>query len=489
MMKKKALIVAGILAALAIPQVAGAEGFGLIEYSAEGVAMGGARMFADDDPANIAYNPASITKIKGKAFKTGVTYISPHGQSRVKMKDQLDTAEFKKAATAKAMSPEVLSSAKTTAMSEAMSGKIPATTEAITNRVTEIATQQGVGYAISSKAGLIPGGNYVNGKNIVHPGYAPHMYYVQQMTDKDWWGIGEFSRYSMVSEFSKHSPIASNAYLSKLTGVSITPTYAHKFDNKWSAAVGAEINYVSLEMHKNVYANAYSQTGVDAMAGGYPSQTKGHSYALGWNGAVNYSFDDKNEFGVVYRSKIKHSMEATFDMNTGASVVHANAYGKVILPDQWSIGYSHKFDKRSRIEVNAMRTNWNTYDALNIFFDREVSSGVSASLNPKNYKYGWRYAIGYEYKFSPKYTGMLGFSFDDDSIPYDGGDFIVPTGLRRTYSCGLRYNDKKQSIAVGFAWMQLGDLSFKGRAGDLYSKAYTHNNSTKIMSVSYEYHF
>ena len=57
---------------------------------------------------------------------------------------------------------------------------------------------------------------------------------------------------------------------------------------------------------------------------------------------------------------------------------------------------------------------------------------------------------------------MLGFSFDDHAIPYTGGDMIVPTGLRRTYSIGLQYNDKKQTVAAAMAWEQIGSLSFKG---------------------------
>ena len=40
------------------------------------------------------------------------------------------------------------------------------------------------------------------------------------------------------------------------------------------------------------------------------TQIEGESYALGWNAAANYAFDDKNEIGVVYRSRIKHSLEA-----------------------------------------------------------------------------------------------------------------------------------------------------------------------------------
>lgn len=54
--------------------------FAINEWSAEGVAMGGARMFAEGDAANVAYNPASITKVDGEAFKVSATYISPHGE-------------------------------------------------------------------------------------------------------------------------------------------------------------------------------------------------------------------------------------------------------------------------------------------------------------------------------------------------------------------------------------------------------------------------
>lgn len=69
-----------MLCALCVPQLAGAEGFAINEWSAEGVAMGGARMFAEGDAANVAYNPASITKVDGEAFKVSATYISPHGE-------------------------------------------------------------------------------------------------------------------------------------------------------------------------------------------------------------------------------------------------------------------------------------------------------------------------------------------------------------------------------------------------------------------------
>lgn len=412
----KNFLALGLAAALLAPQVAGAEGFGINEWSAEGVAMGGARMFAEDDAANVAYNPASITKVKGEVMKSSYTYLSPHGSYKL---------------------------------------------------------HDGAGKEIE------------DGKNVVHAGWAVGSYYVRQINDKEWFGIGAFPRFAMVSEFERASKASTNAFFSKLNGVSVTPTYAHKFDKKWSAAVGAEINYVGLELQKNSY-HPVAQMNVGA------TQTEGESYALGWNAAANYAFDDKNEIGVVYRSRITHSLEADFKMYpvTGGKIT-ADAYGVVTLPDSWDIGYNHKFDKKTRLELKATRTNWSTYDALNISLSNPSVPGVLPSdvNSAKNWSDGWRYAIGLEHNFSDKYAAMVGFAFDESSIPYNGGDFLVPTGIRRTYSIGARYNDKKQTVAVALGWMDVGNLDFAGHATDAYKSAHAYDSFTKIASISYQRKF
>ena len=412
----KNFLALGLAAALLAPQVAGAEGFGINEWSAEGVAMGGARMFAEDDAANVAYNPASITKVKGEVMKSSYTYLSPHGNYKL---------------------------------------------------------YDGAGKEIE------------DGKNVVHAGWAVGSYYVRQINDKEWFGIGAFPRFAMVSEFERASKASTNAFFSKLNGVSVTPTYAHKFDKKWSAAVGAEINYVGLELQKNYY-HPVAQMNVGA------TQTEGESYALGWNAAANYAFDDKNEIGVVYRSRITHSLEADFKMYPASGgKITADAYGVVTLPDSWDIGYNHKFDKKTRLELKATRTNWSTYDALNISLSNPSVPGVLPSNvdSAKNWENGWRYAIGLEHNLSDKYAVMAGFAFDEASIPYDGGDFIVPTGLRRTYSIGARYNDKKQTVAVALGWMDVGNLDFVGHATDAYKSAHAYDSFTKIASISYQRKF
>lgn len=409
---KKSLLAVGLAAALLAPQAVGAEGFGIVEWSAEGVAMGGARMFAEGDAANVAYNPASITKIQGKAMKLSATYLSPHGQYDMELNN--------------------------------------------------------VGQAL---------GKETSGRNRVHPAWAPGSYYVRQIDEKNWIGTGTFARFAMVSEFENGSAASFNSRLAKLNGISFTPVFAHKFDDKWSAAVGAEINYVGLELQKNLPLNP----------NGVPLTVEGDSYALGWNAAANYTFDDKNEIGVVYRSRMTHSLEADVELN---GKDHGGAYGVVTLPDTWSIGYNHKFDDKTRVELNATRTMWSTYDSLDITFDNPLIPGTPNTVpSPKNWESGWRYAIGAEHKLSDKYSVMAGFAYDGSCIPYDGADFIVPTGNRRTYTIGGQYHDDKQTLGVTLGYMDVGSLDIKGTATDLYDSAHTHDNYVTIFGISYQRNF
>ncbi len=408
---KKHLLALSAAAVLLAPQAVGAEGFSINEWSAEGFAMGGARMFAENDAANMAFNPASLTKIKGEKAKVTLAYISPHG--KWKADDE----------------------------------------------------RNGVGDFDSA------------GRNRVHPALAPGLFYAKQLNDKEWLGMGTYVRFGNLCQFERGSVVGSNAFSSRLNGCSIGLNYARKHDDKWSTSIGTEINYVGLQLDKN-------------LNGVMPLHIEGTSWALGWNAAANYTFDDKNEFGVVYRSKVKHSMEANYDTH-GSMEDAGDAYGCVTLPESWMLGYGHKFNDKTRMELNATWTRWSRFDALNM----SLTGGCFAqfkqgSLNSdKNWKDGWRYAIGIEHKLSDKYTLLAGIAHDERGIPDETADFMVPTGERDTYSIGLQYNDKKQTIALGLGYMDVGDLNMQKHEGSLYSKAKMHDSYTKIVVLSYQYNF
>lgn len=415
---KKSLSAAVVLAAMMAPTAVFAEGFGIIEHHTEGVAMGGAAMFIENDAGNMAYNPAGITLCEGKQIKVSATYISPHGD-----------------------------------------------------------------YSAVSKLT----GKTEYGHNRVHPAWAPGTYYVRKVDDKQWVGIGCFSRFGNMCEFEKGSLPATNNQFAKMNGLSITPTYARKAGRKFYWALGADINYVGLTLERD-----FSPLGTYSSL--KSTEAKGESWALGWNMGMRYAATDKDEFGFAYRSRMKHNMSADFytQVNTpyGVMPVDTTCWGEVMLPDSYHFGYSHKFDQKNRLELSAIRTNWSNFKQLNLHIAMPAAfGGPTEAISYHNWKDTWRLGIGYEHKFSKKYTGMLGFAFDESGIPVYGGGYMVPIGTRKTYSVGMKYTDKWHTIALTLGWQVEGDHNWVGQATDGYASARMIDSIAKIFSIGYTYHF
>ena len=424
---KKHLLALSAAAVLLAPQTVGAEGFAINEWSAEGFGMAGARMFAENDAANFAYNPASMTKVQGEKFKVSAAYISPHGKYKANKAMAVDSND-----------------------------------DGIKDSVQDLGVE--------------------TGHNRVHPAWAPGSYYVRQINDKEWIGMGIYSRFGNMCQFEAGSAPGTNNTSAKLYGISAGVNYAKKIDKKWAASLGAEVNYVGLQMDKT------PGFGLGHI------HVEGETYALGWNAAVNYAFDNKNEVGVVYRSAVNHSMDAEYDAHGAAllatgGVSYGDAYGQVTLPENVMIGYGHKFDDKTRVELNGTWTRWSRFDKLNIMNE---TIGAPLSFHDKNWKDGWRYAIGVEHKLSDKYSLLGGIAYDESSIPdNNGADFMVPTGTRTTFTLGTQYHDDKQTLALSLGYMKVGDLNMTGHPdkGDGYATAKMYDSYTKIVVVSYQRNF
>ncbi|MCQ2363605.1 MAG: outer membrane protein transport protein, partial [Acidaminococcaceae bacterium] len=189
-------------------------------------------------------------------------------------------------------------------------------------------------------------------------------------------------------------------------------------------------------------------------------------------------------------SRMKHNMNADFYSNLPST----KAWGEVMLPDSYHFGYSHRFDKKNRVELSAIRTNWSNFKQLTLHIGSPINK---EAFTAHNWKDTWRLAIGYEHKFSPKYTGMLGFAFDQSGIPVDGGGFLGPSGTRKTYSIGMKYTDKWHTIAFTLGWQVEGNHNWIGQnkingypsGTDGFVTARMHDSIAKIFSIGYTYHF
>ena len=327
-------------------------------------------------------------------------------------------------------------------------------------------------------------------ENEYDPAVIPYMYYATKAGDNSWWGIALFSRFGNQIEYDDLWPGRYDTIFSGIQGITVQPTYAFKIGDKLSAAVGLDINYVKLRMRKNAPLFDRSTT-TPSYIGDAATDLEGDTVNIGWLASLMYDFDDKTSLAVTYRSRIKHTMDdADIYFNTPLGSMGSGASGVVTLPDSVSIGIGHKFNEKTRVELNAVWTNWETYNALNIYFDNPVVAGLlgsNASLNPKYWEACWRYGIGIEHKLSKQWSILAGYVFDESPIPDSTMDFTVPTGDRHRGSIGFKYRFKENhEIVFAYTGIWADSRETQSRVSGVdYASSEIFDGFTQVISLGY----
>ena len=321
-------------------------------------------------------------------------------------------------------------------------------------------------------------------ENEYDPAVIPYMYYATKAGENSWWGIAMFSRFGNQIEYDDLWPGRYDTIFSGIKGFTVQPTYAFKIGDKLSAAVGLDINYVKLRMRKAVPG------ALAKLSGDIWTDLEGDTVNVGWLASLMYDFDEKTSLAVTYRSRIKHTMDdADISFNMSGMGLSSGANGTVTLPDSVSIGLGHKFNDRTRVELNAVWTNWETYKALNVYFDNPIlhGMGMPASLNEKNWEACWRYGIGIEHKLSKQWSILAGYVFDESPIPDSTMDFTVPTGDRHRGSIGFKYRFKENhEIVFAYTGIWADSRDTESRVGKYdYESSEIFDGFTQVISLGY----
>lgn len=327
-------------------------------------------------------------------------------------------------------------------------------------------------------------GQQASWENSYSPATAPYLYYVDKAGKNSWWGIALFSRFGNNIEYDRLWPGRYDTIFSGIKGFTVQPTYAWRFGDKWSAAIGLDINSVNLKMK----AASPIMHPLAGYLGDVNSAVEGTSYAVGGLLAINYDFNQNTSAGLVYRTRIKHDMDADADFSSSIPTANfsTKAHGTVTLPDSLTFGISHKFNEgRTRAEFNAVWTNWTTYDSLNLTFDPNPL--IQQKNAVKDWEAAWRFNLGIEHKLSSKWSILLGYVFDQSPVPDHRMDFTVPTGDRHRGSIGFKYRpDDKQEWSFAYTAIIPAERTVDSHIGGAdFASATTYDGLTQVVALGY----
>ena len=406
-----------------------AEGFGLYEYSARGVALSGAMMARKPDASAVAYNPALLTRLPGTHVMAGLTTVYPRG--KMVWEDK---------------SPE-------TRLKHSL-WHIPH--GYFTHQIND---DWFFGIGEFTRFGL--GFEY------------PH----------NW--PGRFNIYEVNLQSTSINPnIAWKATDSLSLAAGVEIVYVKLDLKKRSMVPEGSQPGIGMEIDANIQdADAWGIGGNIAMhyqfneqwafGAQYRSPVRVHAY-----GDMQYSLVAPSAYGW---GPSQQAFDTIFkDVNADATVV---------LPDSIAFGLAWMPTPEFSIEVGAIWTHWSTFGSLNIYMPDAPYSPLREAKSNKQWRNTWRLNAGVEWQALDWLTLRAGYAYDQAPMTPRYADYLVPTANRNIYSGGIGIKWDAWTVDLAYAYIHPKRRNYnpapeRGLLESRPSESYTQLFS---MSVGYEF--
>ena len=290
-----------------------------------------------------------------------------------------------------------------------------------------------------------------------NPAYVPTLFWAKKLSDRWAIGVGAFARFGLRATYESGWYGRYSSRSAEYAAVSISPAVSYRLAKNLHLGLTGEIMYAQLKMDKSMYNPSFG--------GEVPLDLKGDNIGFGWGVGLDWQASDKLSLAFLYRSEVKLDLKGDLNLHTPLGVIGTSAHGIEHMPESYTFGVGWKFDDRTRMEFNAIKTMWNSYDQLTVIAKvpaayQMMFGGLSeyALTEYKHWRNGWRYQFGIEHKLNDRWTIRAGFTYDTASAnKADFNDYMVPTGTRRTYTIGASYRNKNVEYSLGYGWMYVSD--------------------------------
>ncbi len=400
-------------AALIAAGEAGASGFALVEQSVKqvGSAVSGGAASAED-ASTIFFNPAGMTRLRGKQVVVGAHYIVP-------------SAEFSGNAT--------------------------------TNPLLGGATISG------GDGGDAGGGSFV-----------PTFFYANEINDRMVLGLGISAPFGMRTEYDDDWEGRYHAIKSDVKTVNINPSIAYKMNDQLSLGAGLNFMRASAELSNAVdYSAACIGAAGPAACAGFGLATpgtaatdgtvvvEGDDWSYGFNLGLLYELNQGTRIGLAYRSEVKQKLTGTADFTApnataqavmGAVLADTGASAEVTLPASLSLSVTTQVSPKWELMADVTWTEWSSFDELRIKFDNPLKSD---SVQPENWRDTYKVSLGFNYRHSAQWTWRGGVAYDRTPIPSDEDRTPrIPGNNRIWLAAGVSYQPSSD-VTLDFALAHL----------------------------------
>ncbi len=305
-------------------------------------------------------------------------------------------------------------------------------------------------------------GTTANGRNKSQA--IPHGYFVHQINDKVWFGLGMTVPFGMGTEYDDDWAGNQHGISATILTFDLNPNFAFKLSEKFSVGFGASIQYAQADL--KIRKDLLSIPSAGSISG--ESEIDADSIAWGWNVGMMWSPLENFRVGLSYRSEIKHDAEGDFTLDRlqingdpdnpvlkgaleqlSAMVGNYDGYATVTAP-AWAMA-SVAWDVNDLVSLyGTFRwTDWSSFDELNVTTN---DPNVGRSI-PNKWRDTYLGSLGMDLRLTDWWTLRGGIAYESSPIANPKyRTAIIPDADRWWFAIGssFKWSDNFQTD-VSFA--------------------------------------
>lgn len=287
--------------------------------------------------------------------------------------------------------------------------------------------------------------------NVICP--LPSMSYVQELTDTLGIGAGLFVPAGCQTDYKLYNPIYSPLYGSQEYSSFIAfqkLLVALGWEPIESLSIGAGIGgaYNKMKM-KEVYT---FQGGAFA---GFPVllDMKADDIGFTWNLGLQWRVTDRTTVGLSYQPEHEFSMEgdAEVTLGPGAAMTPYDVAFDFTWPQTIGGGIAHQLTDAIKISADVKWFDWSSaFDKIT--FNLSNASGSSQDTLPLEWEDTYSVALGLDYDITSKDTIRLGYVREENPIPADTQNPLIPAVLAHQVHLGYGHDWENLSLNLAYAY-------------------------------------
>jgi len=332
-------------------------------------------------------------------------------------------------------------------------------------------------------------------------GYVPNLYLTYSLGE-DWVaGFVANAPFGLATDWPTDSTVRYFATKSELRVINLEPVVSYRINEQWSVGGGLNIERADATLSNQIdFGTIGAGLGIPGLAPQMNDgsvEVEGDSWAVGVTLGVQFRLDEKNSFGLAYRTKVTHDLSGTADFTVppeaqaisaaSGAFVDTGIDARLSLPAKLMLSGAHEVAPRWTVLWDVAWTEWSSLEALNVEFDNPNQPTSTLVLDWKD---SWRLSVGGAFAATDEWAFRAGFAWDQSPIPDSTRGPRLPGSDRFWLSVGTTYRvSDAVSIHVGYVHLfmdRVGIDQTQAGAGNIVGSV---QGGTDILSIGVTGHF